>query len=177
MAGTAPQTPCRPSGPSPVFAYIVRRLLSAILLLLIVTAITFAIFFLVPRLAGQSVDDLAARYAGRDITPAVLAGIKAKLGFDKLVPLSLIVSEAVTNSLKHAFPAGRAGRIDLGLGRASEGWKLTIQDNGQGFPAGFRPQDGNRLGFKITEQLARQMNGQLAYQNDGGASLRLVFPD
>lgn len=66
-----------------MFAYIVRRLLSAILLLLIVTAITFAIFFLVPRLAGQSVDDLAARYAGRDITPAVLAGIKAKLGFDK----------------------------------------------------------------------------------------------
>ena len=66
-----------------MLVYIVRRLLTAVLLLIIVSAITFAIFFLVPRLAGQSVDDLAARYAGRDITPAVIEGIKHKLGFDK----------------------------------------------------------------------------------------------
>ena len=66
-----------------MFAYIIRRLLAAVVLLLIVSAVTFAIFFLLPRLAGQSVNDLAARYAGRNPTPQVLQAVKVKLGFDK----------------------------------------------------------------------------------------------
>lgn len=52
------------------------------LLLAIISLVTFGIFFLLPKLAGQSTDDLAARYLGREVTPEGLAGVKAKLALD-----------------------------------------------------------------------------------------------
>ena len=45
--------------------YIIRRLIAAVFLLVIISMVTFAIFFLVPRLAGASSDTLASRYVGR----------------------------------------------------------------------------------------------------------------
>lgn len=61
--------------------YIVRRLIAAVVLLLIVSAATFAIFFLVPRLAGATPDDLASRYVGKSADPAQIHEIAVKLGF------------------------------------------------------------------------------------------------
>lgn len=61
--------------------YIVRRLIAAVILLLIVSAATFAIFFLVPRLAGATPEDLASRYVGKSADPAQIHEIAVKLGF------------------------------------------------------------------------------------------------
>lgn len=46
-------------------AFIARRLAAAVVILALVSFITFTIFFLVPRLAGASADDLASRYVGK----------------------------------------------------------------------------------------------------------------
>ncbi|MCX5143055.1 MULTISPECIES: ABC transporter permease [unclassified Streptomyces] len=64
-------------------AYIIRRVFGAILLLLIVSAVTFAIFFLVPRLAGQTMDQLAAQYVGKDANPQSILAVKQNLGLDQ----------------------------------------------------------------------------------------------
>jgi peptide/nickel transport system permease protein len=61
--------------------YILRRLVAAVLLLLIVSAVTFAIFFLVPRLAGATPESLASRYVGKTADPATTHLIAEKLGF------------------------------------------------------------------------------------------------
>jgi peptide/nickel transport system permease protein len=61
--------------------YIVRRLIAAVILLLIVTAAVFAIFFLVPRLAGATPEDLASRYVGKTADVAQIHEIAVKLGF------------------------------------------------------------------------------------------------
>jgi peptide/nickel transport system permease protein len=66
-----------------VAAYVIRRVFAAILLLAVVSAITFAIFFLVPRLAGEDSTQLAAQYVGRDPSPEALAAVKKNLGFDQ----------------------------------------------------------------------------------------------
>ncbi|WP_031487512.1 ABC transporter permease [Streptomyces bicolor] len=63
-------------------AYIIRRVVGAVFLLFAVTAITFAIFFLVPRLAGETSTQLAAQYVGRDPSPEALAAVEKNLGFD-----------------------------------------------------------------------------------------------
>ena len=49
--------------------FIIRRLFLTVFLLLLVSMITFAIFFLVPRLAGQTSYQLAAQYVGRNPHP------------------------------------------------------------------------------------------------------------
>jgi peptide/nickel transport system permease protein len=64
-----------------VLTYIVRRLIGAVILLFIVSAVVFSIFFLVPRLAGQSADDLASRYVGKTAGAAQIHQTAVKLGF------------------------------------------------------------------------------------------------
>jgi peptide/nickel transport system permease protein len=61
--------------------YIIRRLLAAVLLLFIVSVVTFGIFYLVPRLAGATPEDLASRYVGRTATGQQVSDLADKLGF------------------------------------------------------------------------------------------------
>jgi peptide/nickel transport system permease protein len=62
--------------------FIIRRLILTVFLLLLVSLITFAIFFLVPRLAGQTPYELAAQYVGRNPIPSEIKAVEIKLGLD-----------------------------------------------------------------------------------------------
>ncbi|MEH0546981.1 ABC transporter permease [Streptomyces sp. B21-105] len=70
-----------------MISYILRRTFAAVLLLLVVTAVTFAIFFLLPRLAGQTADQLAQQYIGKSPSAADIAAVKRNLGLDDPVYL------------------------------------------------------------------------------------------
>lgn len=71
----------RPPQPVSVVTYIIRRLFAAVLLLFIVSVATFAIFFLVPRLAGATPEDLASRYVGKTADEEQITRMAEKLGF------------------------------------------------------------------------------------------------
>src|SRR5712691_368892 len=62
--------------------FIIRRLVLAVFLLILVSMISFAIFFLVPRLAGQTAYQLAAQYVGRSPTPSEILAVEHKLGLN-----------------------------------------------------------------------------------------------
>ncbi|WP_380285324.1 ABC transporter permease [Kitasatospora purpeofusca] len=66
-----------------MFAYIIRRILAAVVLLLVVSAVTFAIFFLLPRVAGETVDQLATQYIGKNPSPEAIQAVKQNLGLDQ----------------------------------------------------------------------------------------------
>ncbi|MFB7909426.1 ABC transporter permease [Kitasatospora sp. NPDC059146] len=66
-----------------MFAYIIRRILAAAALLVVVSAVTFAIFFLLPRIAGETTDQLAAQYIGKNPSPEAIQAVKQNLGFDQ----------------------------------------------------------------------------------------------
>jgi peptide/nickel transport system permease protein len=74
-------------------AYIVRRLLWTVLLLLVITAITFLIFYVLPS------GDPAKLRAGRSPSPETLAAIRNQLGLDK--PLYQQYGEYVWNIVAH----------------------------------------------------------------------------
>ncbi|WP_238016560.1 ABC transporter permease [Dactylosporangium sp. AC04546] len=60
--------------------YILRRLVTAALLLVAVSIVTFAIFFLIPKATGA---DPAEMYVGKTATPADVEATRVKLGLDK----------------------------------------------------------------------------------------------
>ena len=62
-----------------MFAYVVRRLFNVVITLLVVTLVTFGVFFLVPKLTGS---DPALLYVGKTADAAALEGIRTKLGLD-----------------------------------------------------------------------------------------------
>ncbi|HEX4833872.1 MAG TPA: ABC transporter permease [Trebonia sp.] len=67
--------------------FIIRRVLRTILLLLAVSFVTFCIFFLLPRLAGQTTADLAAQYTGRNPSPDAIQQMIVKLGLNEPLPV------------------------------------------------------------------------------------------
>ena len=61
--------------------YIIRRLIATVGLLFVVSVITFSIFYLVPRIAGSSPEQLATRYVGRTATEETVKDVAESLGF------------------------------------------------------------------------------------------------
>ncbi len=84
---------------------------------------------------------------------------------DQAVPLALVVTEAVSNAIKYAFPGGRSGVVSVRLTEEMEGIaKLVIQDNGIGIPAGrAETETGIRdgLGIQLIRGFARQLGATL----------------
>lgn len=76
---------------------------------------------------------------------------------DVSVSLGLIVTELVINALKHAFPDQAPGAIAIDFRTGSDGWALSVSDNGVGMPTGKNAPKGG-LGTGIVEALARNLN-------------------
>ena len=70
-----------------MFAYIVRRLLWAVVLLIVLSIVTFSIFYLIPRLGGATPETLAARYVGRAATEETVHLTAERLGLLDPVPV------------------------------------------------------------------------------------------
>jgi two-component sensor histidine kinase len=91
-------------------------------------------------------------------------------------PIGLIVNELVTNAAKHG-----AGRIVVSFAHTPEGGcALSVEDEGQGLPAGFEPQaPGNGLGMKLVVALASQLQGEVRAEPSPttcGARFTVTFP-
>jgi len=86
---------------------------------------------------------------------------------DHATPLSLLLSELVTNALKYAFVDTEPGRIsvtlrDLGAGRSS----LVVADNGKGI--GPLPDMPTSMGLRLIRGVVSQMGGTHRFVDDGG---------
>ena len=93
---------------------------------------------------------------------------------DISVSLGLIVTELVINALKHAYPGGRGGRIVVTYGSSSQGWTLSVRDDGVGMPkdpANVTP----GLGTSIVEALAQQLHAAVKVESGkGGTTVSIV---
>lgn len=90
------------------------------------------------------------------------------------IPLGLIANELISNSLEHAFPDGRSGRVTATLQVRDGQTTFAVADDGIGFTGGER----NGLGLRLVQALTRQLGGAL--ETDGGAGgtrTRIVLPD
>ena len=66
-----------------MISFIIRRLIAAVFLLIIVSMVVFAIFFILPRLGGQTNYGLATEYVGRNPTRAAVLQMIDQLGLNK----------------------------------------------------------------------------------------------
>lgn len=88
------------------------------------------------------------------------------VGADHFLPLSLIVTEVVTNSLKYAHPAGAPGRLTVGCRRDPDGTTLIeIADDGVGFPEDFEFSAGGGIGSRTIHVLAQQIDAELSFDS------------
>lgn len=79
---------------------------------------------------------------------------------DVSVSVGLIVTELVINSLKHGFPDGAAGSIEVSYVSEGADWTLSVSDTGVGMPR-VRAKAMAGLGTSIVQALARQLGARV----------------
>tara|TARA_R110001592_G_scaffold19937_4_gene81401 strand:- start:1918 stop:3312 length:1395 start_codon:yes stop_codon:yes gene_type:complete len=100
------------------------------------------------------------------------------LPIDKSIPLGLIINEIVTNTLKHAFPEGRLGRLYIKIKKEEfNNINLTIEDTGVGIPQDFSIEESTSLGLQLIQTLVDQLGGTLEIRRKDPTRFHIVFPE
>lgn len=128
------------------------------------------------RYLGTICTDLAAALPGHGCAFACTLH-RSLVRVDLAVPLALIVTELVTNAMKHAF-VGPLGTVAVTLEDAGDGrGRLVVADDGVGLPPDFSPERAAGLGMQIIRGLVGQVHGTLRAQGgSGGTRFEVVFP-
>ena len=119
---------------------------------------------------------------------------------DTAIPLGNIVTELISNALKHAFPDGSEGEISIFLCK-KENYKqyleksgdiktdseckniedlqfvLVIKDNGTGFPKEIDFKNTDSLGLQIVTILVEQIEGCIELERNEGTKFSIWFKD
>jgi two-component sensor histidine kinase len=99
-----------------------------------------------------------------------------KVGLDFAIPLGLLVTELVTNSMKHAFSNG-PGAIEVALEEVEGGQVvLRVTDNGVGYDPSIAEGSAPSLGASIIDGLVQQLKGVLSISIDGGTRSVVQLP-
>lgn len=97
-----------------------------------------------------------------------------KLDLARLMSLSLLINELVTNSVKHGFAGRGSGTITVCLKRAGPNYVLSVGDDGRG----AKDLDGKAqsLGMTVIQSLASQLGGEITWAGTEGTTAILTFP-
>lgn len=98
-----------------------------------------------------------------------------ELDVAQALPLGLIISEAITNAIKYAYP-DEGGIIQVSLLNA-EGSKylLMVKDYGAGLPNDFDAAASNSMGLNLIKGLSKQLGGTFRIENSGGVAVSILF--
>ena len=122
------------------------------------------------------------------------------LEMDCAIPLGIIVNELVSNSLKHAFPDGRNGEIQIELHRENNDknkildcgvanhnvqnnscsckyFTLIVKDNGIGFPESIDFKNNDSLGLQLVNTLVDQIGGDIKIEKKLGTRFEILIPN
>jgi two-component sensor histidine kinase len=97
------------------------------------------------------------------------------LELDTAIPLGLIVSEMMTNSMKHAFQGIELPKIEIKFEKKEDQYKFTFKDNGIGLPLNFTLTQPESLGMEIISSLIEQIEAKISFSSNNGAAFHISF--
>jgi len=98
----------------------------------------------------------------------------SRIDVDRAISLGIIVSELVTNALRHAYP-GTGGPVSVSLQDwDSESYQLIIEDEGIGLPL---EKNQTSIGARIVDGMAKRLQSKLQIERPArGTRFTLTFP-
>ena len=98
------------------------------------------------------------------------------LDLKRAVPCGLIITELVSNTLKHAFSKAERGEIAVEMHPdKGEKYTLVIRDSGKGFPEELDFRETESLGMKLVVDLVKQLKGTIELDRTKGTSFSIRF--
>jgi len=95
---------------------------------------------------------------------------------DTAIHIGLIVSELLSNAVKHAFPHHTRGSIEMSIKADNQHLRLTIRDNGVGMSLAQNPEMKTTMGTQIVNALVQQLKGAITIYTDNGTVSEVVLP-
>ncbi len=90
------------------------------------------------------------------------------------MPVGLIVNEAMTNALKHAFAGRAGGTVTLACRRTEAGCEVAVEDDGVGMPPGTEWPGPGKLGTLIVQSLRENARAELRVRSEPGEGTRVT---
>jgi len=101
---------------------------------------------------------------------------QVEMDVSQAVPLGLIINEAITNSIKYAFPDERKGIISVALSNSYDNhYMLTVSDNGIGIPDHQKGKKAGSLGMSLMKGLSEDIDGHFSIENKNGTIIKVSF--
>ncbi len=100
---------------------------------------------------------------------------EASLAAETIIPLGLMATELITNSLKYGSRENVLV-VSIALSIKNGTGLLEVRDNGPGLQDDFEVMSDSSMGLQLVTLLVDQLYGNLEYTNEGGACFRITFP-
>lgn len=95
------------------------------------------------------------------------------ISIEKALPIGLIITELVSNSMKYAFEKQKIGIISIEITKNETGNQIYYADNGVGFD--FYKVNEKGLGLEIIKGLIDQLGGNVEAKRNNGFELTICF--
>jgi PAS domain S-box-containing protein len=125
------------------------------------------------------VDKLFGYYTGLATRVTLRTEIeRISLGIDTAIPLGMIVTELVSNCLKHAYPEGTEGDVAVSVRVVGkQEYELVVSDKGVGMSDGADRKDAKSFGLDLVGALVDQLDGQMEIRGVNGTEVRIRFKE
>jgi two-component sensor histidine kinase len=101
-------------------------------------------------------------YAGTHKPTITVDAEPLELSGSHAISLAMVTHEIITNALKHAYPEGQPGPIDVTLKHSDKDTvELRVADQGHGMPEDFQIEHSSSLGMRVIATTVRQLRGTL----------------
>jgi len=99
------------------------------------------------------------------------------LNLETVLPLGIICSELISNSLKYAQSDDNKIKINISLKFVQSEYLLTYKDNGPGLQEDIIIKKKQGMGLTLIGNMVRQLQGESSRYNDSGAVFTLLFEE
>jgi two-component sensor histidine kinase/putative methionine-R-sulfoxide reductase with GAF domain len=108
----------------------------------------------------------------------VVAGEPAEVSSREATVLAILINELVANAVLHGLEGRMRGVVKVHIGLADGQVTVRVEDDGKGFPPGFRAEVDGGLGLQITQNLvSTDLRGTVSLEASplGGGAVVLTF--
>jgi len=109
-----------------------------------------------------------------DVTITCKAVGTLQLDAERAMPLGMIVSEALTNAVRHAYPPGQKGEVSAHASEHDGIVVIEVVDRGVGYSPAQQPTE-TRLGTTIIRLLSQQIGAELQIDAEPGQGTTMTI--
>lgn len=99
-----------------------------------------------------------------------------ELGARRAETVALITAEALTNSIKHAYPDRAPGKVSVSLRKHGPLCVLEVSDDGVGIGPSADTLRSGSLGLSVIRTMTQRLGGNVTWAGPPGTVVRVEFP-